>query len=100
MAETFSFSDHALRTALAKGFTSDQILSALHSPEKVTNVRKYPGQKRFIGSGIAVVVAPRGSGWMVVTMYLDGVLTPPRADQTDPAGKRYAARYAAGLGRG
>jgi hypothetical protein len=77
----FQFTDHAIRTARAKGFTAEQIMSALHSPEKVTDVRRYPGQKRYCGAGVAVVV----DGTRVITMYLDGVVTALRPDQmSDP----------------
>lgn len=76
------FSEHAMKQAKSKGFTVEQFRVALGNPYKVTDVRRYPGQKRYCGGGIAVVV----SGTTVVTAYLDGVRTPLRADQmNDPA---------------
>ena len=100
----FTITRHATEQAVAKGFGRAEIFEACHGPEKVTNVTKYPGQKRFIRGRIAVVAAPlddEGAVWRIVTVYLDGVLTPPRPDQmSTPEGARYAQRYAAGLGRG
>jgi len=82
MNTNWKFSDHAIRQARTKGFTADQILGALNNPYKITDVTRYPGQKRHCGSGIAVVV----DGDRVITMYLDGVVTALRPDQmSDPA---------------
>lgn len=98
---TFEISDHAVETAKSKGFTAEEIFEAMTKPERITDVTKYPGQKRFIAGRLAVVCEPSGEDhWIIRTMYLDGVLTPPRPDQTDAAGRRYARRYAAGQGRG
>lgn len=70
----------------AKGFSNADALSALRSPEKVTEVRRYPGQVRFCGAGLAVVVEPRNGEFFLRTVYLDGVVTPLREDQRrDPA---------------
>ena len=97
----FDFTSHFMRQALAKGFTAEEIHAALYSPEKVTEVRAHPGQRRFIAGRVAVVCAPCNGGWTAVTLYLNGTLTAPRADQlTTPEGRRYAERFAAGLGRG
>lgn len=77
-----TFTDHAKAQARAKGFTPDQFRAALGNPYKVTDVTRYPGQKRYCGGGIAVVCR----GTVVVTAYLDGVRTELRADQmNDPA---------------
>lgn len=80
------FSRHMLTQAATKGFTKEQIISALTKPEKVTDVTRYPGQKRWCGAGIAIVMEPLGNGrWSAVTAYLDGVITERRADQVDSA---------------
>ena len=77
-----TYSDHFIKQAKAKGFTASQIIGALMSPEKITDVRKYPGQKRYCGSGVAVVM----DGTRAITIYLDGVVTPMREDQkNDPS---------------
>lgn len=76
-----TFSHHANRQMATKGFTREQVLAAVRNPYKVTDVRRYPGQLRYCGSGVAVVV----DGNHVVTIYLDGIPTPLRADQmNDP----------------
>ena len=99
---TFDISDHAVKQAIAKGFTADEIFLTMTNPERVTDVRKYPGQKRFIAGRIAVVCEPNGEDhWLIRTLYLDGVLTAPREDQlTTAEGRRYAKRFEAGKGRG
>lgn len=71
-------SDHFRKQMNVKGFTTDQVIGALKNPSKVTNVSRYPGQKRYCGQGVAVVVAP---GNRLVTVYQDGVVTPLRPDQ-------------------
>lgn len=82
-ADRVILTDHFRSTVKAKGFTMSQVASALARPDKVTEVRRYPGQARFCGAGIAVVVDPRADGFVLITAYLDGVVTPLRADQTD-----------------
>lgn len=77
-----TFTDHFLRQAATKGFTADQIKSALRTPEKVTRVTRYPGQLRYCGAGVAVVM----DGTNAITLYADGIVTPLRDDQrTDAA---------------
>lgn len=81
------FTEHFLRQAATKGFTADQIKSALRHPYKVTDVTRYPGQKRYCGKsqngqpGVAVVM----DGNTAITCYLDGVITARRSDQNDAA---------------
>ena len=73
---------HFKKQMLAKGFTGNQVSNALRDPEKVTPVTKYPGQRRYCGDGVAVIVEPVGANtYRLVTIYLDGVVTPLRADQ-------------------
>lgn len=99
---TIAFSAHALKQAQDKGFSRNDIMSAFNSPTRVyPNGKKYPGQYRVCGAGICLVGRPEGRSFVVLTMYADGVLTPPRADQLNtPEGRRYAERYEKGLGRG
>lgn len=83
-SSTLDLSRHAKKTLIEKGFTLEQVLKALRQPYKVTDVSRYPGQKRFCGGGLAVIVNMKAK--VIVTMYLDGVRTPLRADQmNDPA---------------
>lgn len=92
---------HALRTILDKGFNADAVKAVHRSPERVTAVRAHPGQIRLIGRGLALVGEVRGKDFVLMTVYLDGVLTPPRPDQmSTPEGQRYAQRFNSGLGRG
>ena len=77
---------HFKKQMLAKGFTGEQVSAALRTPEKVTCVSKYPGQRRYCGSGVAVIVEPQSAGvYRLITLYLDGVVTPLRADQLNDA---------------
>lgn len=79
------FTRHFKEQAAAKGFSSQQVIAALKDPYKITEVRRYPGQWRFCGSGVAVVVDMDRSVSTAVTLYADGVVTPLRADQmNDP----------------
>lgn len=80
---TLDMSRHAMKQCKTKGFSGEQVKEALRQPYKVTDVRRYPGQKRYCGAGIAVVVNPDNK--TIVTVYLDGVPTPLRPDQmSDP----------------
>ena len=76
-----TFSDHFKRQFREKGFTTAQVREAIESPYKITDVRRYPGQKRYCGGGVAIVMRDN----VAVTIYLDGVVTPLRDDQkSDP----------------
>lgn len=76
------FSGHFKKQFKAKGFQTSQVRNAIENPYKVTDVRRYPGQKRYCGDGVAVVM----NGNTAVTIYEDGVVTPLRPDQlSDPA---------------
>lgn len=74
---TVVFSEHFKRQFREKGFTTAQIREAIESPYKVTPVTRYPGQKRYCGGGVAVVMRDN----VAITVYLDGVVTPLRPDQ-------------------
>ena len=80
---SLTLSRHAKTQARAKGFTVDQLVSALRNPDKVTDVTRYPGQRRWCGAGVAVIVNVRDR--VIVTVYADGIRTPLRPDQmNDP----------------
>jgi hypothetical protein len=98
---TLDPSTHALRTIRDKGFDPAKVRATFKAPTKVTKVTAHPGQVRLIGNGLALVGKVVGKRFVLITVYLDGVLTPPREDQMNtPEGRRYAERYARGLGRG
>lgn len=83
--DTVKVTKHFTEQMRAKGFDGADVIAALRSPYKVTEVRRYPGQVRFCGAGLAVVVRPEGGSFSLITVYLDGVRTPLRADQmNDP----------------
>lgn len=79
-----AMTNHCKSQIRAKGFNVKDVVAALRNPYKVTEVRRYPGQLRFCGSGLAVVVNMKDA--TIVTVYLDGVRTALRPDQmSDPA---------------
>ena len=82
------FSDHFKRQFREKGFTTAQVREAIESPYKITDVRRYPGQKRYCGGGIAIVMRDN----VAITVYLDGVVTPLRADQMNDAAALNSSR--------
>lgn len=93
--DRLEFSPHFKKQMLAKGFTGPQVSNALRSPEKVTPVTKYPGQRRYCGDGVAVVVEPVGANtYRLVTLYLDGVVTALRPDQMNDADALNSRRLA------
>lgn len=94
-------SQHARRTIIAKGFDPRDVVAVHAAPSRVTEVRAHPGQIRLIGRGLALVGKIEAGRFTLITVYADGVLTPPRADQMNTVeGRRYAERYARGMGRG
>lgn len=98
---TLHVTDHACRTILSKGFDPYDVRGAFENPERTTEVTAHPGQVRLIGRGLALVGKIEGGRFTLITVYEDGVLTAPRADQlSTPEGRRFAQRYARGLGRG
>lgn len=92
---------HFKSQVASKGIDPRAIIGALRNPERVYPSRSHAGQWRVTGNGICVVGKPEGSEFVLITVYQDGVLTAPRADQLNTVeGRRYAERYANGLGRG
>lgn len=92
---------HFLRQALEKGFDGESIKAAFSSPEEVYPSGSHEGQWRVTGQGLCLVGRFEGSFFVAITIYADRVLTAPRADQLQTEeGRRYAERYANGLGRG
>ena len=84
--------DHIKRQMAAKGITSTQVYDALRHPYKVTAVTRYPGQLRYCGSGVAVIVQPRNGTHALITVYLDGVVTDLRPDQLNDPTARNSTR--------
>lgn len=72
---------HFQRQMHEKGFTPAQVIEAIKKPYKVTKVMAHPGQWRYCGGGVAVVMDRN----RCVTIYEDGKRTPLRKDQmNDP----------------
>lgn len=91
---------HALKQIVAKGFDADGILDCWNNPTRVYPSKSHPGQFRVINGTYCLVGKPEGSSFMLITVYLDGVVTPPREDQMDTKqGRAFASRYAATGGR-
>lgn len=82
------FTNHFVDQIKAKGLNPEDVIRAIYSPYKVTPVTKHPGQLRYCGSGVAVVV--RDS--VAITVYLDGVCTPLREDQKSDSAACNSAR--------
>jgi hypothetical protein len=93
--------NHALKTIMDKGLNPDDVLAAFRNPARVYPSGSHPGQIRVTGFGLCLVGKIEGDLFSLITVYLDEVLTPPRADQLHTIeGRRYASRHSAGLGRG
>lgn len=100
---TPSLARHFVEQMKAKGFDPRDVIATWKAPERITEVRKHPGQFRIIGNGLCIIGEPLPAEGMFkfITLYADGILTPPRPDQMNtPEGRRYAERYARGEGRG
>lgn len=89
-----SLSAHAVKMAVEKGFDAREVATAFKKPERVYDSGSHPGQVRVTGNGMCLVGERRGNTFNIVTIYLDGVVTPPRADQAQTAeGRDFASRY-------
>ncbi len=96
-----SLTKHAKKQAKAKEFPIADIIKMWEDGPEVVPSRSHKGQFRVCGEGICLVGVPKGNSFIVITVYVDQELTPPRPDQlTTKSGRRYANRYAQGLGRG
>lgn len=85
-----TYTRHFLTQAVTKGFTADQIETAIRTPERITDVSRYPGQTRMIAAGVAVVM----DGNCAITLYADRVVTPLREDQRDDPAALASGRLA------
>lgn len=98
---TLSLTKHAKKQAKAKNFPLDDIFKMWGNKPKINPSRSHKGQYRVCGDGICLVGVPKKNSFVVITCYVDQELTPPRPDQlATKEGRRYAKRYARGLGRG
>lgn len=98
---TLIYTQHSKRQLQEKGFKMKDVEATFDSPKEVYASGSHPGQYRVTGNGLCLVGKPEGNDFVLITVYQDRVLTPPRKDQLDTQeGRRYADRYAKGLGRG
>ena len=92
---------HFRETMESKGFDGREVIALLKDPEEFYPSKSHPGQYRVTGRGLCVVGRPEGDKFMLITLYLDRVLTPPRPDQLKTEeGRIYAERFKNGEGRG
>lgn len=79
MSDNYHISLHAQDQARQKQIPLWKILSVLENPVEHYPSVNHPGQWRYTGMGICVVVDDDER--VVITVYLDRVLTPLRPDQ-------------------
>lgn len=98
---TLVITKHARSQMVAKGFDEAIVKGVFATPERVYPSGSHPGQFRITGNGVCLVGKPKEGKFILITLYADGVLTPPRPDQMwTEEGRRYADRYFSGKGRG
>jgi len=78
-ADRYTLSRHCLKQAQAKGFAPADILAAAHDPQVTYESHQHPGQWKFIRNGVVAVVDP--AVHLVITVFVNGTVTPLRADQ-------------------
>jgi hypothetical protein len=91
---------HATQQILAKGFQISRIQDVFDNPDKVYANKRFEGQYRVTGGGLCLVGKPVDGVFTLITVYEDGVMTPPRPEQLDtPEGRAYARLYNRGAKR-
>jgi hypothetical protein len=78
---TFTMTAHATQVMRDKGFDPATVARTLKAPSEVYPSGMYPGQWRITGNGLCIVGKPEGDAFIIITMYLDRVITPLRPDQ-------------------
>lgn len=77
---------------ILKGFDPRAVIDTLKNPAEVYPSKSHPGQWRVTGNGLCLVGKPEGDAFILITCYLDRVVTPVRPDQLRTAeGRRFAA---------
>lgn len=88
---TISATSHFVKTVKDKGFDGNKIIEAIMNPAEVYPSGSHPGQWRITGNGYCIVAKPEGARLILITAYLDRVVTAVRPDQMDtPEGRRFA----------
>lgn len=87
---------HFIKTMNDKDFAAEDIIRAMRNPVEVYPSGSHPGQWRVTGQGLCIVGKPEGNEFVMITVYLDRVVTACRPDQLRTAeGRRFAQ-----MGRG
>lgn len=82
---------HFKKTIEAKCFDPRTVIATLRCPGEVYPSRSHSGQWRVTGNGLCIVGRPDGDEFVCITIYLDRVVTPCRADQLlTPEGRKFA----------
>lgn len=89
-------SDHFRKTLIEKKFDGREVAALLKDPEEFYPSRSHPGQYRVTGRGLCVVGEPQGERFVLITIYLDGAITPPNPAHNSEAALQYAERYSSG----
>lgn len=79
--KNFRMTKHANDVVREKSFSKADILRTLKSPDEVYESRMYAGQWRITGNGLCIVGKPEGDTFVIITIYLDRVITELRPDQ-------------------
>ena len=87
---------HFTKTVLAKGFDPQDVILAIRNPAEVYPSGSHPGQWRVTGRGLCIVGKPEGNEFVLITIYLDRVVTACRPDQLATAEGRRFAQYGRG----
>ena len=81
---------HARKQCATKGIAASAVLAGVARPQTTYPSRRVVGQYRYVTGEVVAVVDPATR--TVVTVYLNTVETPLRADQTDADAQAHAAR--------
>lgn len=77
----FDMTQHATRVMHEKGFDPTTVARTLRNPSEVYPSGNHPGQYRITGNGLCIVGKPEGDVFVIITMYLDRIITELRPDQ-------------------
>jgi hypothetical protein len=83
---------HARETVTSKGFDMETVQRTFARPTETYPSGSHPGQHRITGNGLCLVGRFDGDDFILITVYLDRVVTAPRPDQTDYSARVSQAR--------
>lgn len=88
--------DHFKNVLRHKKFDGREVAALLKDPEEFYPSKTHPGQYRVTGRGLCVVGQPDGNRFVLITIHLDGTITPPDPEHNSEGALRYAERYSSG----